>query len=127
MRRCICRQCNNFDGYSIRYAASLLSKRPESRKRTSSSEPRESRRGGGHRNSRGSSEAGESNPHEAVLRQQAIDAAKEVRRWGEPVTLPEMNAHDRRIVHITLEKEADLTTESTGEGSRKSVVIALKK
>ncbi|MBO4648227.1 MAG: KH domain-containing protein [Lentisphaeria bacterium] len=61
------------------------------------------------------------------LRQQALDSAKEVRRWGEPVTLPQMNAHDRRIIHITLEKEADLVTESVGEGNFKSVVITLKK
>ena len=33
------------------------------------------------------------------LEQQALDAAKEVKRWGESVTLPEMNAHDRRIIH----------------------------
>jgi len=61
------------------------------------------------------------------LRQQAIDASKEVRRWGEPVTLPPMNAHDRRIIHITLESESDLQTESDGEGNFKSVVISLKK
>ena len=61
------------------------------------------------------------------LRQQALDSAKEVRRWGEPVTLPQMNSHDRRIIHITLEKEADLVTESVGDGNFKSVVISLKK
>ena len=61
------------------------------------------------------------------LRQQALDSAKEVRRWGEPVTLPQMNSHDRRIIHITLENEADLVTESVGEGNFKSVVITLKK
>ena len=61
------------------------------------------------------------------LHQQALDASKEVRRWGEPVTLPPMNAHDRRIIHITLESESDLQTESSGEGSFKSVVISLKK
>ena len=61
------------------------------------------------------------------LRQQALDSAKEVRRWGEPVTLPQMNSHDRRIIHITLENEADLSTESVGEGNFKSVVITLKK
>jgi len=64
---------------------------------------------------------------EEVLRQQASDAAKEVRRWGESVTLPEMNSHDRRIIHITLENEADIQTESLGEGSMKSVVVSLKK
>ena len=65
--------------------------------------------------------------NDSNLRQQAIDASKEVRRWGEPVTLPPMNAHDRRIIHITLENESDLQTESTGEGNFKSVVISLKK
>ena len=61
------------------------------------------------------------------LRQQALDSAKEVRRWGEAVTLPPMNSHDRRIIHITLEKEADLVTESVGDGNFKSVVISIKK
>ena len=61
------------------------------------------------------------------LRQQALDSAKEVRRWGEPVTLPPMNSHDRRIIHITLENEADLVTESVGDGNFKSVKISLKK
>jgi len=64
---------------------------------------------------------------EEQLRQQALDSAKEVRRWGEPVTLPQMNSHDRRIIHITLENETDLNTESVGEGNFKSVVISLKK
>lgn len=61
------------------------------------------------------------------LRQQALDSSKEVRRWGEPVTLPPMNAHDRRIIHITLENETDIQTESLGDGNFKSVKITLKK
>lgn len=64
---------------------------------------------------------------EDILQQQALDAAKEVRRWGESVTLPAMNSHDRRIIHITLENEPDLHTESIGEGAMKSVVVSLKK
>ena len=99
---------------------------------------REERRGGEkreeRRSSRGRRDSGKSyrddddgNENDEKLRQQAIDASKEVRRWGEPVTLPPMNAHDRRIIHITLEKESDLQTESTGEGNFKSVVISIKK
>ncbi|MDR0932315.1 MAG: KH domain-containing protein [Victivallales bacterium] len=61
------------------------------------------------------------------LELQALDAAKEVKRWGEPVTLPEMNAHDRRIIHVTLKEDSELTTESLGEGAYKKVVISLKK
>ena len=38
-----------------------------------------------------------------------------------------MNSHDRRIIHITLENEPDLHTESIGDGAMKSVVVSLKK
>ena len=37
-----------------------------------------------------------------------------------------MNSHDRRIVHITLENDPSLTTNSIGDGESRSVVIALK-
>ncbi|MBR2364584.1 MAG: KH domain-containing protein [Lentisphaeria bacterium] len=81
---------------------------------------------GGRRNSR--RDFGDGNSEmEDNLRQQALDAAKEVRRWGEAKTLPPMNSHDRRIIHITLENEADLVTESSGDGAMKSVTISLKK
>lgn len=63
---------------------------------------------------------------EETLRQQAMDAAKEVKRWGEPVSLPPMNAKERRIVHITLQNDDELKTESEGEGQRKKVIISLK-
>ena len=69
---------------------------------------------------------GSSFSHDEVLRQQALDAAKEVHQWGAPKTLPPMNSHDRRIVHITLEDDAALTTNSIGDGEKRSVVIALK-
>ncbi len=59
------------------------------------------------------------------LEQQAKDAAIEVKRWGEPVKLPEMNAHDRRIIHVTLKDDPEVTTESIGEGAMKKVVISL--
>jgi spoIIIJ-associated protein len=59
------------------------------------------------------------------LEKQARDYAKEVKRWGQPVKLPEMNAHDRRIIHITLKDDPDVTTESIGEGAMKKVVISL--
>ena len=64
---------------------------------------------------------------EEQLIEQAKDAAKEVKKWGEPVTLPKMNAHDRRIIHITLENDPEVITESEGEGSLKKVVVALRK
>ncbi|MBN2642240.1 MAG: KH domain-containing protein [Victivallales bacterium] len=65
--------------------------------------------------------------HELRLEKQALDAAKEVKRWGDSVTLPPLNAHDRRIIHITLQDDEEIITESHGDGARKSVVISLKK
>ena len=64
---------------------------------------------------------------EEQLIEQAKDAAKEVKKWGEPVTLPKMNAHDRRIIHITLENDPEIITESEGEGNLKKVVGSLRK
>ncbi len=39
------------------------------------------------------------------------------------IHLDPMNAYDRRIVHITLQDRDDVTTESTGEGEKRHVVI----
>jgi len=87
----------------------------------------------GDRGSRGGdraegNEGGEGNDdNENCLKQQALDAGKEVKRWGEPVTLPPLNAHDRRIIHITLQDDTELQSESIGDGIKKSIVISLKK
>ena len=61
------------------------------------------------------------------LERQALDAAKEVKRWGDPIKLPEMNAHDRRIIHLALKEDPEVMTESEGEGVMRQVVISLKK
>lgn len=68
----------------------------------------------------------ESDENEEMLSQQALDAAKEVKRWGESVTLPPMNSHDRRIIHVTLQDDTELQTTSEGDGSLKKVIISLK-
>ena len=72
-------------------------------------------------------EHGSSHASSEQLVQQARDAAMEVKRWGEPVKLPEMNAHDRRIIHVTLKDDPEVTTESIGEGAMKKVVVSLAK
>lgn len=89
--------------------------------------PRSSEEGGRHEDSRrgGSPEFNQENEDRLV--KQAQDAASEVKRWGDPVTLPPMNAHDRRIIHITLQDDPELVTESLGDGAKKNVVISLKK
>jgi spoIIIJ-associated protein len=42
---------------------------------------------------------------------------------GTPVTLEAMSAADRRLVHVALAENKKVTTESTGEGTMRSVVV----
>ena len=101
--------------------------RPERTERPERGErPRREFRGERRDRDRFDGRRGSSFSRDDVLRQQALDAAKEVHQWGSPKTLPPMNSHDRRIVHITLEGDAALTTNSIGDGEKRSVVIALK-
>lgn len=60
------------------------------------------------------------------LRSLAQRVAQQVRRVQSPVTLEAMPPSERRIVHMALADEEDITTESVGEGDQRRVVIALK-
>ncbi len=85
-------------------------------------------RGGFRRRERGEQEEGGARlSNREQLERQALDAAKEVKRWGDPKKLPEMNAHDRRIVHLALKDDPEVVTESEGDGAMRQVVISLKK
>jgi spoIIIJ-associated protein len=55
---------------------------------------------------------------ENKVRQRAIDAAKEAKRWGTPKTIGPLNAAERRIVHTTLRDDRTITTESGPEDER---------
>jgi spoIIIJ-associated protein len=53
--------------------------------------------------------------------------AEQVKSRGRPFTLEPMLAYERRIIHLTLADDPDVTTESVGEGeSRKVVITPLK-
>jgi spoIIIJ-associated protein len=49
--------------------------------------------------------------------------ARQVARNGRPISLEPMPANERRIVHITLRGQADVRTESSGEGAMRRVTI----
>ena len=49
--------------------------------------------------------------------------AKRVRTTGKPFTLDPMPANERRIVHLALANNAQVTTESTGSGSERRLSI----
>jgi len=57
------------------------------------------------------------------LRTAANVAAEKVRRTGTPYTFSPMSSRERRIVHLALRDEADLHTESEGEGTRRCLVV----
>src|ERR1700738_3423969 len=53
------------------------------------------------------------------LRMAASVAAEKVRKTGTPHQFAPMSSRERRIVHLALRDEADLHTESKGEGMRR--------
>ena len=51
-----------------------------------------------------------------------------VKKTKKPVSLAHMNAHDRRIIHMVLQEDESLSTQSRGEGKhRKIIVLPAKK
>jgi spoIIIJ-associated protein len=61
------------------------------------------------------------------LQSLAVRMAEKVRRSGKPATIGQMNAHDRRIVHIALKDDKMVRTQSMGEGLLRKLVIFPKK
>jgi len=64
---------------------------------------------------------------ERVLRELAERMADRATDEGRPVTLEPMPAYERRTVHMALRDHEFVTTESTGEGRHRKVVILPKR
>lgn len=60
------------------------------------------------------------------LGQRAREAAERVRANGREELLPTMTPIERRIVHLALQEDAEVTTESRGDGFYKRVAIILR-
>jgi spoIIIJ-associated protein len=61
------------------------------------------------------------------LQRMAARLSEKVKRTGKPATMGQMNAHDRRIVHITLKDDSAVRTQSMGEGFLRKLVIFPRK
>jgi spoIIIJ-associated protein len=61
------------------------------------------------------------------LQQMASRMAEKAKRSKKPVTIGQMNAHDRRIVHIHLKDEKGVRTQSIGDGYFRKLMIFPKK
>ena len=62
----------------------------------------------------------------AELRGLAHAAAERVRKTGAPYAFSPMTSRERRVLHLALRDEADLTTESQGEAGQRHVVVQPK-
>ena len=60
------------------------------------------------------------------LQRLALYLAEQVKSRGRAITMEPMPADERRIVHLTLSDNPDVTTQSMGEGENRKVVILLK-
>jgi len=62
----------------------------------------------------------------AELQAMARFAAQNVRKNGRPFTFGKLNSTERRVIHLTLQVEEDLRTESVGEGKDRRLQVSLK-
>lgn len=67
------------------------------------------------------------NTREANLKKLASRMAEKAERINKPVTIGQMNAYDRRIVHVHLKDNHAVRTQSMGEGYYRKLVILPKK
>ena len=63
---------------------------------------------------------------EVELSTQAHRYARQVRRSGKSIDLPELNPFERRIIHMTINKYADLESKSDGDNFLKVITIRKK-
>lgn len=60
---------------------------------------------------------------ERSLSELAQRMADRVRQSGRPISLEPMPANERRIIHLTLRDDPDVTTQSVGQGEQRKVTI----
>lgn len=68
--------------------------------------------------------AGQREYRDELLREQARELAEHVRGDGQARTTTPLNAYERRVIHLALEGQDDVTTFSVGEGAGRRVTIA---
>ncbi|RJR25576.1 KH domain-containing protein [Candidatus Microgenomates bacterium] len=64
---------------------------------------------------------------EEQLRNLALNLAAKAKISGEAQTIPNLNANERRLIHLALSDNPDVVSESEGEGRQRVLVIKPKK
>ena len=63
---------------------------------------------------------------DAELRQMALFVAGKARSSGVPQEMGPLNPYERRIVHLAVAQQHDVTSESIGDAFMKTVIISVK-
>jgi len=63
---------------------------------------------------------------DAELKQMALFMAGKARSSGIPQEMGPLNPYERRIVHLAIAEESDVTSESIGDAFMKTVIISVK-
>lgn len=63
---------------------------------------------------------------DAELRQMALFMADKARSSGMPQEMGPLNPYERRIVHLAVAQQTDVTSESIGDAFMKTVIISTK-
>lgn len=53
----------------------------------------------------------------------ALRLGEKVKKTRKPLTVGLMNAHDRRVIHLAIQKDPSLTTKSSGDGEYRKILI----
>ncbi len=61
------------------------------------------------------------------IRQKALDLAERVKHSGKTQSTKPMSSYHRRLVHLALQEDDDISTRSKGDGPLKRVLIMLKR
>ena len=67
------------------------------------------------------------NRRETSLIALAEKLGQKVKKTNKPATVSNLNAHDRRIIHLALQVDESLITKSRGEGTYRKIIILPKK
>jgi spoIIIJ-associated protein len=60
---------------------------------------------------------------EQIITRMAQNIARRVKRTGKPIAAQPMDSSERRLFHLALKGDRDLSTESHGEGDKRRVVV----
>lgn len=60
---------------------------------------------------------------EQIITRMAQNIARRVKRTGKPIAAQPMDSSERRLFHLALKADRDLSTESHGEGDKRRVVV----